>query len=67
MKYLFNILDRRYSGLDQYLRGFTGRILGWQVWISTNDNGSGLMNAMGADGAPVIRRLQEMCEAWERW
>ena len=67
MKYLFNILDRRYSGLDQYRRGFTGRILGWQVWISTNDNGSGLMNAMGADGAPVIRRLQEMCEVWDRW
>lgn len=67
MKYLFNIIDRRMTGFEQKRRGMIGRRLGWQLWISTNDNGRGLMRNMGSYAEPCIRRLQENCEVWERF
>lgn len=67
MKYLFNIIDRRVTGFEQKRRGLIGRKLGWQLWISTNDSGRGLMKSMGEYGEPCIRRLQENCNVWEKW
>lgn len=67
MKYLFNIIDRRMTGLEQKRRGMIGRRFGGQLWISTNDNGRGLMRNMGSYAEPCIRRLQENCEVWERF
>lgn len=67
MKYLFNIIDRRMTGYEQYRRGMIGRTLGWQLWVSTNDNGSALYRNMGAYAEPCIRRLQENCDIWEKF
>lgn len=79
MKYLFNIVDRRYNAWDQCRKINNGslnplwirrkeRSLGAQIWITTNDDGSAVNANMGpVDGPCFIRRLQEMCEVWERF
>lgn len=80
MKYLFNIVDRRYNAWDQQRRVDAGRLnplwlpargsnsLGAQLWVTTNDKGNGIMKAMGdTDGPAFIRRLQEMCMIYERF
>lgn len=79
MKYLFNLVDRRYNAWDQQKRIADGNLnplwlpyrgnnsLGAQLWVTTNDNGGSLMRNMGEDGPAFVRRLQEMCMVYERF
>lgn len=79
MKYLFNIVDRRYNAWDQLKRINNGslnplwirrkeRSLGAQIWFTTQDDGSGVNENMGpVDGPAFIRRLQEMSAVWEKF
>lgn len=66
-KYLFDIIDKRYIGQDQYRHGYLKRFYGRQLWITTNDNGDALVESLGREAAPMIRRLQETCEVWEQF
>lgn len=80
MKYLFNLVDRRYNAWDQQCRIADGNLnplwlpargsntLGAQLWVTTQDKGNGIMRNMGdVDGPAFVRRLQEMCVVWEKF
>lgn len=78
-KYLFNLIDRRRIGFEIARRRQNDddpefrflsreRRTGAQLWVSTNDNGSGLLSGFSPqDGPAVLRRLSEMCKLYEKF
>lgn len=74
MKRFFSLINARYIRSEQQRKYLAGRWIGekpkgWQLWITSNDNGKNLQKKyhdLGLDiqEKPLIRRLQEVCKIY---
>ncbi len=77
MKYFFNLLDKRYIA-DDYNQKFSNGLYdplyrkeyfhGFQIWLTSNDDGRKLIGNMEIDDKqPAIRRLTTLCKIYEEF
>lgn len=70
---IFDLVDMRYTATERARNIASGKWnplfsrpngYGAQIWVTTNDSSLELLERLGANGVPALRRLRDMCAIW---